>query len=75
MARERGHFRFNTISALALLVFLGLGLGLQGAVSSLPDAEGTAYIAAGVLFAAALLFVLPYWPMVIVIIAGIWSAF
>lgn len=74
VVHERGHFRFNTISALILLVFLGFGLGLQGIVSSLPDAEGTAFIAAGVLGGAALLFVLPYWPIVLVVIAGIWAA-
>ena len=73
-ARHRGQFRFNTISALFLLVFMGIGLGLQGGLSENPDAEGLAYFAAGVLGAAALLFVLPYWPMVIVIIGAMWAA-
>ncbi len=34
--KHRGNFRFNTISALALGVFLGIGLGLQSAVMTLP---------------------------------------
>lgn len=71
--RKRGHFRFNTISALALLVFIGLGLGFQELASSLPDTESSALIAAGVLVGAAALFVLPYWPVVIVIVACIWA--
>ena len=71
--RHRGHFRFNTISALVLLVFIALGLGLQGIVADLPDAESIAYVTSGVLAAAALLFILPYWPLVIVIIAVIWA--
>ena len=70
---RRGHFRFNTISALVLLVFIGLGLGFQGIIADMPDAESAAYVAAGVLAAAALLFILPYWPLVIAIIAGIWA--
>ena len=73
-ARKWGHFRFNTISALALLVFIGVGLGLQQLVSVPMDAESSAFIAAGTLGAAAVLFVLPYWPLVIAIIAGIWAA-
>lgn len=72
-SRQRGHFRFNTISALALLVFIGFGLGLQELFLELPDSEGSAYIAAGVLAAAAILFVLPYWPAVIAIIAALWA--
>lgn len=71
--RHRGHFRFNTISALVLLVFIALGLGFQGIVAEVPDAESIAYVAAGVLGAAALLFILPYWPLVIAFIAAIWA--
>jgi hypothetical protein len=71
--RRRGHFRFNTISALVLLVFIGLGLGFQGVIAEMPEAESAAYVAAGVLAGAALLFILPYWPLVIAIVAGIWA--
>ena len=71
--RHRGHFRFNTISALVLLVFIALGLGFQGILGEVPDAESAAYVAAGALGAAALLFILPYWPVVIAIIAAIWA--
>lgn len=42
-------------------------------MTSLPDPETTSYLAAGVISAAAVLFILPYWPMVIAIIAGIWA--
>ena len=59
-ARKWGHFRFNTISALALLVFIGVGLGLQQLTSVPLDAESSAFVAAGALGAAAILFVLPY---------------
>ena len=72
--RQRGHFRFNTISALLLLIFIALGLGFQGVITDLPDPQTASYVAAGVIGAAAVLFVLPYWPVVIAIIAGIWAA-
>jgi len=71
--RQRGHFRFNTISALLILVFLGLGLGLQGLIAGFPDAETASYAAAAAIAGAALLFVLPYWPTVIAAVAGIWA--
>jgi regulator of protease activity HflC (stomatin/prohibitin superfamily) len=70
---QRGNFRFNTISALVLGVFLGVGIVLQQVVVELPDSEIVAQIAAGVLAGAAILFLLPYWPAVIAIIAGIWA--
>ena len=73
VSKQRGHFRFNTISALVILVFIGFAFGFQELVSMLPDADSTAYVAAGVIGAAAILFVLPYWPVVIAIIAGIWA--
>ena len=72
--RHRGQFRFNTISALVLLIFIALGLGFQSMIAAPPDTETASYVAAGVIGAAAVLFVLPYWPVVIVIIAGIWAA-
>jgi len=71
--RQRGNFRFNTISALVLGLFLGVGLGVQGAALSLPDSVSVALIAAGTLGGAVLLFILPYWPMVIALIAGTWA--
>ena len=72
--RQRGQFRFNTISALVLLIFIAVGLGFQSLIAAPPDTEIVSYLAAGVMAAAAVLFVLPYWPVVIVIIAGIWAA-
>ena len=71
--KDRGNFRFNTISALALGLFLGIGLGLQGALMTLPESEIVAQIAAGVLAGAVMLFILPYWPMVIALIAATWA--
>ncbi len=71
--RRRGHFRFNTISALVLLIFIALGLGFQGIISDFPDPRSSAYVISGVFAAAALLFILPYWPLVIAIIAVVWA--
>jgi SPFH domain/Band 7 family protein len=71
--RHRGNFRFNTISALALGLFLGIGLGLQGSLMSLPESDVVAQIVAGVLSGAVLLFILPYWPMVIALVAATWA--
>ena len=68
--KHRGHFRFNTISALVLLLFIALGLGFQGLIADLPAAEEVSYVAAGVIGAAAVLFIIPYWPMVIAIIGA-----
>ncbi|MBU8914419.1 MAG: slipin family protein [Spirochaetales bacterium] len=73
VGKHRGNFRFNTISALALGVFLGIGFGLQSAVMTLPESEVVAQIAAGVLSGAVLLFILPYWPMVIALVAVTWA--
>ncbi len=74
VSKHRGHFRFNTISALSLLVFVTIGLGFQELFGTLPDEESTAFIAAGILGAAAILFVLPYWPVVIALVAAMWAA-
>jgi len=72
--KQRGHFRFNTISILVVLISLGLGMVLQGLLAATPDPEAIASITAGVLVAAALLYLLPYWPLVVVVIAAIWAA-
>ena len=71
--RQRGNFRFNTISALTLVVFLGLGAALQVAIGDTPPNEDFAAVFAGVLAAAAMLFVLPYWPVVIFAVAAVWA--
>jgi len=68
---NRGHFRFNTISALIILIFLGVGLAIQSRSAFKPDPLELAYFMAGVLGAAGLLFALPYWPVVIAIVAGL----
>ena len=73
VTRSRGDFRFNTISALAVAVFLGGGIALQTAIGDLAAVEDVAIISAGVLAAASLLFVLPYWPVVIIAIAAVWA--
>ncbi|MFP4114362.1 MAG: slipin family protein [Spirochaetales bacterium] len=71
--RHRGDFRFNTVSALAIAVSLGIGFALQMAFGDVPRSETVAMVAAGVLAVAGLLFMLPYWGVVIVAIAGTWA--
>ena len=73
VVRHRGNFRFNTISALAIVVFLGLGIGLQVTFGDLPANEDIAMSAAGVLVVAGLLFIVPYWAVVVVAIAATWA--
>ncbi len=68
---NRGHFRFNTISALIILIFLGAGLAIQSQSAFNPDPLELAYFMAGVLAAAGLLFALPYWPVVLAVVAGL----
>lgn len=71
---RRGNFQFNTVSALALAVIMGLGLSLQSVIGSMPTPEQTAQIVAAVLAGAVLLFLVPYWPVVIACIAAVWAA-
>ncbi|MDF1567399.1 MAG: slipin family protein [Spirochaetaceae bacterium] len=71
--RPRGHFRFNTISALVVLLFVSAGMVVQGFVTSITDPEAIGTLAAGALAAAGLLFVLPYWPTVLAVLAAIWA--
>jgi regulator of protease activity HflC (stomatin/prohibitin superfamily) len=71
--RHRGDFRFNTISALAVVFAMGLGLGMQMYAASAPANEDVAIVAAGVLAAAGILFVVPYWATVVVAIAAVWA--
>lgn len=73
VVRHRGDFRFNTISALAVVVFLGLGLGLQVSFGAVPANEDIALAAAGLLAVAGLLFVVPYWAVVVVAVAAAWA--
>lgn len=70
----RGQFRFNTISALILLVFLGIALILQSLSTVTADPLMISQFLGAVIAGAGLLFVLPYWPAVIAVIAGL-SAF
>lgn len=70
----RGQFRFNTISALILLVFLGIALFLQSLSTFTADPLMISQFLGAVIAGAGLLFVLPYWPAVIAVIAGL-SAF
>jgi regulator of protease activity HflC (stomatin/prohibitin superfamily) len=69
--QNRGHFRFNTISAVLILIFLVAGLAVQSQSAFNPDPLELAYFMAGVLAAAGLLFALPYWPVVLAIVAGL----
>lgn len=72
-ANNWGNFQFNTISALALAVFMGIGLAAQELLASLPQSGETAIFVAGVLVVAVLLFVLPFWPLVIASVAAVWA--
>ncbi len=69
--RYRGHFRFNTLSVFIVFLFLGGALALQSLAAIDPDPETLTYLVMGVIAATALLFALPYWPVVIAIIAGV----
>ncbi|MFP4484937.1 MAG: slipin family protein [Spirochaetaceae bacterium] len=69
----RGHFQFNALSVLALVVFLGAALGIQFGVGPTPAAEDAGLFAAGVLVAATVLILLPYWPVVLVALAAVWG--
>lgn len=71
--RHRGDFRFNTLSAIAIVVFLGLGFGLQMGIGELPANEDVGVVAAGVLVVAGLLFALPYWAVVVVAVGAVWA--
>ncbi|RKX71685.1 MAG: hypothetical protein DRP60_14780, partial [Spirochaetes bacterium] len=66
--RFRGHFRFNTLSVLIVFVFLGGVLALQGS-----NPEASVYLVAAVIAAVGILYALPYWPVVIAVIAGLSS--
>ena len=71
VSRYRGHFRFNTLSVFIVFLFLGGALALQSLTAIDPDPETLTYLVMGVIAATALLFALPYWPVVIAIIAGV----
>lgn len=70
---HRGNFQFNTVSALALAVVMGIGLSVQTMIGSLPAPEETALVVAAVLSGAVVLFLVPYWPMVIACVAAVWA--
>ena len=71
--RHRGDFRFNTLSAIALVAFLGLGFGLQMGVGEVPANEDIALVAAGVLVVVGMLFVLPSWAFVVIAVGAVWA--
>jgi len=66
--RFRGHFRFNVLSVLIVFVFLGGALTVQ-----YPNPEASVYVSAGVIAATAILFLLPWWPVVIAVTAALSS--
>ncbi len=71
--QNRGHFRFNTVSVLTILLFVVLGLGINGVISTGGDQSLMAYMAAGALVAAMILYILPWWPTALVVVAAIWA--
>lgn len=72
--KHRGHFRFNTISAVTLLLFLLLAIVLESVLALNVDPVMMSYLGAGVPAAAVLLFLLPWWPTVLVLVALFWAA-
>ena len=70
---RRGHFRFNTVSALTILLFLAIALGSHGVVSAGSDPIVMVYLAAGTMTIAVLLFLMPFWPTALVAVAAIWA--
>ena len=73
MARHRGDYRFNTISVLALVVFLAIGMGLQGTLGEMPDSEEIGVVVAGVFGAGVILLVFPFWPLVLAAVGACWA--
>ena len=73
LQKQRGHFRFNTISTLVLILTLVLGFVLQVFLGGLPEAEPLAIMAALALGAAVVLYLLPYWPMAVALAAAAWA--
>ncbi|TFH05935.1 MAG: slipin family protein [Spirochaetales bacterium] len=73
LPRHRGNFRFNTISVLALVIFMGLAIGLQVTFGERPDPAVLAEMVAGVVAASGLLLLLPYWPVALMAIAASWG--
>jgi regulator of protease activity HflC (stomatin/prohibitin superfamily) len=71
--RHRGQFRFNTISALLILMAMVLGVVLQGMISPTQTGEAMVLLVFGSLAGSAVLFLMPFWPAVILVIAGIWA--
>ncbi|PIE04877.1 MAG: hypothetical protein CSA76_01955, partial [Spirochaetales bacterium] len=72
-AVKRGHFRFNTISVLTVLLFLILGLFVQEMVFRDAGSVFSVYMIAGALMAAALLALLTWWPVVLAVTAAFWA--
>lgn len=70
---HRGDFRFNTLSVLVLLAFFGAGVGAFSVTAGIPTETDVALAAAGVLLAAGVLFAVPYWAAVVVLIGAAWS--
>lgn len=70
---HRGDFRFNTLSVLAIVLFLGLGFALQTTLGEMPGNEEVGIIAGGVLVVTGLLLVIPFWAFVIVAIGALWA--
>ncbi len=71
--RTRGNFRFNTISALVVVLFLGAAMGVQMTLAELPTDSEIGLIAGGVLVITALLFAIPYWAFVLVSVGLLWA--
>ncbi len=72
--RRHGHFAHNAISMLIFLGILALGLGLEYAVTGRLNQTAAGYLIAGSISGISILIILPWWPVVLIAIGGIWGA-
>ncbi len=71
--RRPSHFTFSTLSALTVVVFLGAGMALQLAVGTVPSQQAVVTLALVVIGGAAVIAVLPLWPVVLAVIVAMWA--
>ncbi len=71
--RRQGHFACNAISMLIFLGILALGLGLEYAATGRLNQMASGYLIAASISGMGILLILPWWPVVLIAIGGIWG--